>query len=865
MKILFCLRSTVYARNFESTLRMLAERGHDVHIVADRHWADSDDLVRRLCNAYPSIRYSEPPIVPFNAWSFFGSELRAAIDYLRYLGPEFEGAAKLRVRAERNAPPFILSALERPGMNTPSGRRMLGRMLATLDRAVPHHPDIEKFVRACAPDLLLVTPLVEPGSPQSEYVRAARALGIRTGLCVYSWDNLTNKGLIHEALDLVTVWNEAMKDEAITLHGVPSDRVEVTGAPAYDHWFQWQPRESRREFCSRVGLPPDQPYILYVCSSRFIAPQEVDFIRRWVTELRASSAALRGIGVLVRPHPQHFKPWHTRPLSDLERVTVWPREGANPLDEESRADYHDSIYHSAAVVGVNTSALIESAIVGRAVYTLLAPEFRDTQEGTLHFHHLVHVNDGVLNVAQTMQEHATQLEAALRGSGDDARCGRFVETFVRPYGIQVPATPRLVAAIERTAALGAQRPHRGPWYGRLLRAPFARTAANLARTDAARAEKTARRKAIKQRRDAARVAQREQTIATRHRTEAQRTVGNPATLTAHAHYRTVREWLRSLPSSDGLALSHAERHMISQLAHLWDAAPETIATLRQWCGPITGVQPADYVETSPDSELFTWLKRDVSFLRRQGGDELFVQESALLGGFGFRRQHGLYNEDTIRYFKALTALQDAAVLDQFRNDGQRRLVWEIGGGWGGFAFQFKTLRPNATYLITGIPETLLVAAVYLMTAFPDARVRLYRDCTDRDPWADWQQVDFILAAESELRSMTPPRVDLVVDLLSLRRMGGSRANVHVQRAFEFGAPYFYSLEPGQIFPTEPPPVWREMEKWYWPHPIPPRLDASVFAVSADQAPQVEDYAHLIGWRRIHPLTTIETPTLAAIE
>jgi len=93
MKILFCLRSTVYARNFESTLRMLAEHGHDVHIVADRHWADSDDLVRRLCDGYPSIHYSEPPIVPFNAWSFFGSELRAGIDYLRYLGPEFADAA----------------------------------------------------------------------------------------------------------------------------------------------------------------------------------------------------------------------------------------------------------------------------------------------------------------------------------------------------------------------------------------------------------------------------------------------------------------------------------------------------------------------------------------------------------------------------------------------------------------------------------------------------------------------------------------------------------------------------------------------------------------------------------------------------
>jgi hypothetical protein len=152
MKILFCMRSTIYVRNFESTLRMLAEHGHRVHIVADRHWPESDELVRRLCAAYSSIRYSEPPIVPFNAWSFFGTELRAGKDYLRYLDPEFEHAPKLRVRAERNAPGFVLSILNRPGMHTRTGRRLLGRALDALDRAVPYHPEVEKFVRACAAD-----------------------------------------------------------------------------------------------------------------------------------------------------------------------------------------------------------------------------------------------------------------------------------------------------------------------------------------------------------------------------------------------------------------------------------------------------------------------------------------------------------------------------------------------------------------------------------------------------------------------------------------------------------------------------------------------------------------------------------------
>jgi hypothetical protein len=53
-----------------------------------------------------------------------------------------------------------------------------------------------------------------------------------------------------------------------------------------------------------------------------------------------------------------------------DAVGIWPRAGANPVDSEARADYYDSMFHSVAVVGVNTSALIESGIVGRPVFTV---------------------------------------------------------------------------------------------------------------------------------------------------------------------------------------------------------------------------------------------------------------------------------------------------------------------------------------------------------------------------------------------------------------------------------------------------------------------------------------------------------------
>jgi hypothetical protein len=354
--------------------------------------------------------------------------------------------------------------------------------LRGFDRAVPGDGKAEAVLRSHRPDLVLVTPLVEPGSPQSVFVRAARALGIPTGLCVYSWDNLTNKGLIHDDLDFVTVWNPPMKEEAVTLHKIPADRVIVTGAAAYDHWFSWRVRDTREVFCHRAGLRPDRPYLLYLCSSKFIAYNERPFVARWIAQLRASSDVLRDVGVLVRPHPQNPDAWRDADFADLGNVAVWPRAGGNPVDTDSRADYYDSIHHSAAVVGVNTSAQIEAAIVGRGVYTYLAPDFQETQEGTLHFRHLRAANGGLLHVASDFAEHVTQLEAAIRHSDAAvARCRRFVEGFVRPYGIDQRATPRLADALEAAASVPARR-QSAAWWAPLVRPALQRWAKAIDRT-----------------------------------------------------------------------------------------------------------------------------------------------------------------------------------------------------------------------------------------------------------------------------------------------------------------------------------------------------------------------------------------------
>jgi hypothetical protein len=110
-------------------------------------------------------------------------------------------------------------------------------------------------------------------------------------VCIASWDNLTNKGLLRIEPELVLVWNEAQKREAAEYHYIAEDKIAVTGAQLFDRWFEKTITRDRDAFCQRVGLPDSSPFVLFTGSSSFISESssEVAFVRRWIDALRRSS------------------------------------------------------------------------------------------------------------------------------------------------------------------------------------------------------------------------------------------------------------------------------------------------------------------------------------------------------------------------------------------------------------------------------------------------------------------------------------------------------------------------------------------------------------------------------------------------
>lgn len=468
MRIFFSLRHPGTLRNFTSTVRLLAERGHQVHLSFMMQDKLGDGrLLWELSRDHPTLTVGD--IVgktPWRFWLRLARTARAGVDYIRYLSPEYQDAVSLRARANEKTPKPLRWFCSLPLVRRGPGRRLVSALLASIERAISSDRMTEELIAAHRPDLVLVSPLVDFSSDQVDVVKSARALGLRTGLCVHSWDNLTNKGLIRVVPDTVFVWNEFQKQEAVTMHGVSPASVVVTGAPSYDQWFGRTPSRSREEFCREVGLSPDKPIVLYLCSSPFIAANEADFVRHWIDEIRSSNEpALAGANVLVRPHPENVQPWHRVGLDGLPGVAIWPRSGANPVDQASKNDYFDSLFHCAAVVGINTSAMIEAGIVGRAVFTIAAPEFAGTQNGTLHFRYLVEVGGGLLKVANTFDQHREQLAAALsRPSADDPAARPFVESFVRPRGLDQAATSRLADGIEELGRMGPSDRVTTPWW-----------------------------------------------------------------------------------------------------------------------------------------------------------------------------------------------------------------------------------------------------------------------------------------------------------------------------------------------------------------------------------------------------------------
>jgi hypothetical protein len=228
---------------------------------------------------------------------------------------------------------------------------------------------------------------------------------------------------------------------------------------------------------------------------------------------------------------------------------------------------------------------------------------------------------------------------------------------------------------------------------------------------------------------------------------------------------------------------------LENIEYMVDATPLIVGKLRHHAFHVTNVRPYEYRDKGDGRRDF--FEERLRALRALAGDALLVPEAPALGGFGYDIGGRLFNVDTLKYFEVLIGMERGGVLGAVRGLA-RPLVCEIGAGWGGFAYQFKTLFPHTTYVIVDFPELFLFSATYLGALFPDARV-VFAGTSATATIEGWKDADFVFVPHLLFRLVSTLPLDLTVNMVSFQEMTDAQVRGYAAMAATAGCPWLYSM------------------------------------------------------------------------
>jgi hypothetical protein len=446
MNVLFVMRTAGYFPYHQSTIEHLLRRGHRVSLLFAHDSGPVDERGFHEWLADGRDVTMGPALKREGIWRRILFATREARSYASYCrrGPD---VTVYRERWRQYLPAPLRRASEHSRLARAVFRAgTTEHLLAAVERVAPASGPILTALRRDRPDCVVVSPVNLRFDEEVEYVKAARRAGIPSVVPVQSWDNLTTKGLFHVHPDLVLAWHHGHREEAESIHRIPADRIVITGAPFFDKWFAPdRTLGSRAATCARLGLNEAWPYVLYLGSSANIARDESWLVTALVQALRqADQPALRTLQVAFKPHPANLRPL---PGLDAAGVPVCQRERGRPDTPDAVAAFRDALHHAAAVVGVNTTGMLDAVLCDRPCVALAVKRYRDTQTRTAHFQRMQ--ASKALLVAGSVNV-AVEMLGRIVGGEDRTETARrhFAETYARPRGLGMAAGQAAATAIE---------------------------------------------------------------------------------------------------------------------------------------------------------------------------------------------------------------------------------------------------------------------------------------------------------------------------------------------------------------------------------------------------------------------------------
>ena len=418
MKTIFILLPTGFnVRNFLFTgiMDKLLDR-EDLRVIAVTRVPDITQLYpamseRLLFRAFPAQ-------ASYSFTDFFNAVLRRRF-YKINETRSFKILSRGPLQPKRGD--FLLETL----LSQPMPRsRTLYRWIDALEESFDRvSPQVRQLFQEFGPSLVVSTH--PTANYESEFLKYARKAGVPSVGMVKSWDVLTTKGYIPVPLDYYLVWNQVMIDEITQLHGVPEDRLAVTGIPHFDVYADTACAPSREEFLARHGLDPAKQTVLFASTSPEINPEQPVILRRLVGAL--GQGQWTSVQVLARIHQldslERYKNIaHPNLTFQVPGEYLASSGDRRLLDPEFLTELRDTLLHCDVVVNTASTMALDAVAMDKPVVNIafdMEPKgYYKSCRRYYDFDHLQPiVQSGATKTADSMEEFLSLILRYLNDSG----------------------------------------------------------------------------------------------------------------------------------------------------------------------------------------------------------------------------------------------------------------------------------------------------------------------------------------------------------------------------------------------------------------------------------------------------------------
>jgi hypothetical protein len=265
----------------------------------------------------------------------------------------------------------------------------------------------------------------------------------------------------------------------------------------------------------------------------------------------------------------------------------------------------------------------------------------------------------------------------------------------------------------------------------------------------------------------------------------------------YKNYLEARAAVLAMMANDPGAGSSPSRYWQEELSgfdYMLDASPLIVRNLRHHCYHIAGIHEYDYRDHHQHKR--GKVEKRLKHLRSLDGENLLVAENPALGGYGYKIDGAKYNADTVNFYECLLAMKKGGVLDNLKTAKERQAVLEIGSGWGGLAYQLKSLFPNVAYIMVDLPPTFVFSITYLKTLFPKAKFLIANGSAksaDILNKKDLREYDFIFIPHYLWPKLNFRRPEMILNRASFQEMTSEQVDDYAKKAKEWDVPVVYSM------------------------------------------------------------------------